>query len=80
VKWAVRGLVESVRLELKGKAMNLVCVYPGGMATDFWPTSGKDMNVDTFMSADEAASMIKGALQSTDSGYVSDITVNRYSR
>ncbi|MEF1303158.1 SDR family NAD(P)-dependent oxidoreductase, partial [Vibrio owensii] len=41
VKWAVKGLIESVRMELKGKPMKIIAVYPGGMATEFWETSGK---------------------------------------
>ena len=76
-KWAVRGLVESVRLELKGKPMKLIAVYPGGMATSFWDTSGKSLNTDSFMSATEAASMLKQALSATAHGYVADITINR---
>lgn len=77
VKWAVRGLVESVRLELKGKPMKLIAVYPGGMATDFWPTSGKALDTSGFMRAEDAAIMIKGALTGIGNGYISDITVNR---
>ncbi|MEZ9197200.1 SDR family NAD(P)-dependent oxidoreductase [Shewanella sp. 10N.286.54.B9] len=76
-KWAVRGLVESVRLELKGLPMKLIAVYPGGMATSFWDTSGKSLNTDSFMSADEAATMLKQALTATEHGYISDITINR---
>lgn len=77
VKWGVKGLLESVRLELKGEKMKIVGVYPGGMATDFWRTSGKEMDTASFMTADEAAAMIKQAVQATANGYVSDITVNR---
>jgi len=77
VKWAVKGLIESVRLELKGQPMKIVAVYPGGMATEFWTTSGKALNTDGFMSVQDAASMIYGALTGLGNGYVSDITVNR---
>lgn len=77
VKWGVKGLVESVRLELKDNKMKLIAVYPGGMATEFWRTSGKELDTSSFMSADEAADMIKNAMQCTTSGYISDITVNR---
>ncbi|PSW04343.1 SDR family NAD(P)-dependent oxidoreductase [Photobacterium lipolyticum] len=76
-KWAVRGLIESVRLELKGSPMKLIAVYPGGMATDFWQTSGKDLDTSGFMTAEEAAAMLKQALVSAEHGYVSDITINR---
>ena len=77
VKWAVKGLVESLRLELKGSPMKLIAVYPGGMATDFWSTSGKDIDTSSFMTADEAALMLKNALVATQHGYVSDLTINR---
>ncbi|GGB51231.1 SDR family NAD(P)-dependent oxidoreductase [Shewanella inventionis] len=77
VKWAVKGLVESLRLELKGCPMKLIAVYPGGMATDFWSTSGKDIDTSSFMTADEAALMLKNALVATQHGYISDLTINR---
>jgi short-subunit dehydrogenase len=76
-KWAVRGFVESLRLELKDCPMKVIAVYPGGMATRFWQTSGKDLNTSTFMTALEAAGMLKQALVSTQHGYISDITINR---
>lgn len=77
VKWAVKGLIESVRMELKGHPMKIVAVYPGGMATEFWATSGKDLDTQSFMSAEDAASMIHSSLLGIGNGYVSDITVNR---
>ncbi len=77
VKWAVRGLIESLRLELKGHPMKIVAVYPGGMATEFWQTSGKQLDTSSFMTATEAASMLKQALVSTEHGFISDITINR---
>ncbi|PAW09230.1 MULTISPECIES: SDR family NAD(P)-dependent oxidoreductase [Vibrio harveyi group] len=77
VKWAVKGLIESVRMELKGKPMKIIAVYPGGMATEFWETSGKSLDTSSFMSANDAAKMIYGALANIGNGYVSDITVNR---
>ena len=77
VKWAIRGLVESLRLELKGSPMKLIAVYPGGMATDFWKTSGKELDTSGFMTAQEVAIMLKQALVNAAHGYVSDITINR---
>ncbi|YCO04047.1 SDR family NAD(P)-dependent oxidoreductase [Vibrio sp. VNB-15] len=77
VKWAIKGLIESVRMELKGKPMKIIAVYPGGMATEFWETSGKSLDTSSFMSAGDAAQMIHGALFNIGNGYVSDITVNR---
>lgn len=77
VKWALKGLIESVRMELKGKPMKIIAVYPGGMATEFWETSGKSLDTSSFMSADNAARMSHSALSNIGNGYVSDITVNR---
>lgn len=77
VKWAVRGMLESLRLELKGSKIKLIAVYPGGMATGFWPSSGKLVDTSSFMTADEAAIMLSNALQNCDHGYVSDITLTR---
>ncbi|MCL1139882.1 SDR family NAD(P)-dependent oxidoreductase [Shewanella pneumatophori] len=76
-KWAVKGLIESVRLELKASPMKLIAVYPGGMDTGFWPASGKQANTESFMSATEAATMLKQALQASEQGYISDITITR---
>ncbi|WP_311568452.1 SDR family NAD(P)-dependent oxidoreductase [Photobacterium arenosum] len=77
-KWGVKGLVESARLELAGKPMKLVGVYPGGMATEFWASSGKEMDLSSFMPPEETAAMLKKALQHAEHGYISDITINRY--
>ena len=77
VKWAIKGLIESVRLELKGKPMKIIAVYPGGMDTEFWKTSGNTMDTSYFMQAEDAAEMLYNALSSIGNGYVSDITVNR---
>ncbi|HHF3128582.1 TPA: SDR family NAD(P)-dependent oxidoreductase [Vibrio alginolyticus] len=77
VKWAIKGLIESVRLELKGKPMKIIAVYPGGMDTEFWKTSGNTMDASHFMQAEDAAEMLYNALSSIGNGYVSDITVNR---
>ncbi|GIU45443.1 SDR family NAD(P)-dependent oxidoreductase [Shewanella colwelliana] len=76
-KWAVRGFIESIRLELKDAPMKLIAVYPGGMDTGFWPSSGKVLDTSSFMSADEAAGMLKQALVATEHGYIADITIQR---
>ena len=78
VKWGVKGLVESLKLELKELPMTLVSVYPGGIATEFWQTSGHAMDTSAFMTPIEAATMIKKSILTAEHGYVSDITVNRY--
>ncbi|MGI2897299.1 short-chain dehydrogenase, partial [Vibrio alginolyticus] len=54
-----------------------IAVYPGGMDTEFWKTSGNTMDTSHFMQAEDAAEMLHNALSSIGNGYVSDITVNR---
>ncbi|MCL1126688.1 SDR family NAD(P)-dependent oxidoreductase [Shewanella surugensis] len=77
VKWAVKGLISALRLELKSSPIKIIAVYPGGMNTDFWPTSGKALDTSSFMQADEVAYMLKQALISSDNGYISDISIDR---
>ncbi|WP_461535670.1 SDR family oxidoreductase [Spongorhabdus nitratireducens] len=76
-KWGVRGFTESLREEAKGSSLRIVAVYPAGMATDFWQGTDVDYPVDTFMSAEDAALMIAGALGQAEKGYISDITLSR---
>ena len=76
-KWGVRGFTESLREEAKGSRLRVVAVYPAGMATGFWQDTGVDYPVDSFMSAEDAASMIAGALGQAEKGYISDITLSR---
>ncbi|MGF1694423.1 SDR family NAD(P)-dependent oxidoreductase [Vibrio lamellibrachiae] len=76
-KWAVRGFIESLRLELKDSPMKIIAVYPGGMATNFWDLGDKERDTSSFMTATEAASMLKQALVNTEHGYISDITIAR---
>lgn len=78
-KWAVRGLVEPVRLELKSiqSPMNIINVYLGGIATPFWTVSGKPIDTSSFMTATEAALILKQALVATEHGYVSELTITR---
>ncbi|WP_299011788.1 SDR family NAD(P)-dependent oxidoreductase [uncultured Shewanella sp.] len=77
VKWAIKGFLNALKLELKTSPIKIVAVYPGGMNTDFWSTSGTHLNTSAFMEASEAASMLKQALLSTEKGYISEISIDR---
>ncbi len=77
VKWAVKGFIESVRMELKGHAMKITAVYPGGMDTEFWSSSEVSIDTRGFMNAKDVASMIANTLPHIGNGYISDITINR---
>ncbi|WP_299496634.1 SDR family NAD(P)-dependent oxidoreductase [uncultured Shewanella sp.] len=77
-KWAVKGFISALKLELKASPINIIAVYPGGMDTSFWSTSGTQQDTRTFMQASEAALMLKHALIDTEKGYISEISIDRY--
>lgn len=56
-KYALRGLTNVVREEVKGNNVKIVGVYPGGMKTDIFNES-VPKNLDQFMSADDIAEKI----------------------
>ncbi|WP_298776435.1 SDR family NAD(P)-dependent oxidoreductase [uncultured Shewanella sp.] len=76
-KWAVKGFISALKIELKTSPIKIVAVYPGGMNTHFWSTSGTNQETSTFMQASEAAIMLKQALLSTEKGYISEISIDR---
>lgn len=76
-KWGARGYTEALRTELKGTKRNIIAVYPGGMATDFWKIPGQNRDLTSFMDPAEVAKKIIDAVIVTDKMFVTDITINR---
>lgn len=77
-KWGARGYTEALRVELKGKPVRVVAVYPGGMKTRFWTTAkGHNVNPDKFMDPSEVADEIVALLSQKKTIQVTDIVVNR---
>lgn len=77
-KWGAKGYTETLRLEAKGTGIRVVAVYPGGMNTRFWvEAKGSKVDASKFMPPAEVASMIMTALTKRNSGYPSDIVINR---
>lgn len=74
-KWGARGYTEALRVEAKGTKTRIYAIYPGGMNTPFWAGSTTDSS--KFMDPAEVAEIIVKAIQTGDSLYVSDITINR---
>jgi short-subunit dehydrogenase len=76
-KWGARGYTEALRVELAGKKRNIIAVFPGGMNTDFYKTSGQTRDISGFMKADEVADKIVHSVLRSDRLLVSDITITR---
>lgn len=56
-KYALRGLTNAVRDELKDTGVQVIGVYPGGMKTDLF-NEEPPKNIDEFMSVDSVAEKI----------------------
>lgn len=77
-KWGARGYTEALRVELKGKPVRIVAVYPGGMKTNFWKTAkGHSVNPDRFMDPSEVADEVVALLAPKRTIQITDIIVNR---
>lgn len=61
-KYALRGLTNVVRMEVKSDNIQVIGVYPGGMKTDIFNDS-LPKNLDQFMSSDEIAQKIVSNLE-----------------
>lgn len=61
-KYALRGLTNVVRMEVKSDNIQVIGVYPGGMKTDIFNES-IPKNLDQFMSSDEIAQKIISNLE-----------------
>jgi uncharacterized protein len=76
-KWGARGYTEALRIELSGTKRNIIAVYPGGMKTDFYKTSGQTRDISGFMRPEEVAEKIVHAVLNSDKMVVTDITISR---
>ncbi len=77
-KWGARGYTESLQALMKGKNIDVIAVYPGGINTDFW--KNEDSLVDDtskFMDPDDVAATICDAIDIKKSSFVNDITITR---
>jgi uncharacterized protein len=77
-KWGARGYTEALRAELSGKKRNVIAIYPGGMKTDFYKTSGQaERDISGFMNPAHVAEKIVNAVTVTDKTIVTDVTITR---
>ena len=75
-KWAGRGYTEALQLELKQSGPNVVAVYPGGMKTDFWAGSGRDIS-DFMDPVDAGERILEAVLVNDPSSRLVSITFDR---
>lgn len=61
-KYALRGLTNTVRDELKDSGVTVIGVYPGGIKTEIF-SEHPPKNIDEFMSAEEVAERIIANLE-----------------
>jgi short-subunit dehydrogenase len=77
-KWGARGYTEALRLELRGKSVRVLAVYPAGMNTPFWrKASGPFVDSASFMDPSEVAREILGLLFEKRTLQVTEITFNK---
>jgi short-subunit dehydrogenase len=77
-KWAVRGINENLRLELKGTKSRVIGFSPGGFKSRiFEKATGIKPKLDAYMEPAELAKLIVQLLELPKNMEVSDIIINR---
>lgn len=77
VKWGARGYTESLAAALKGSAVNVLAVYPGGINTPFWSNTGLSPDTSKFMNPKEVAEAIVAAVTDRKSLKITELTIDR---
>ena len=76
-KFALRGMTECWRAELRQYNVRVVLVNPSEVVTDFYATAGLPQNKDnpTKLQADDIAHAVQSALEMDDRGFMTELTV-----
>jgi 3-oxoacyl-[acyl-carrier protein] reductase len=75
-KFAVRGMTECWRAELRKYNVRVMLVNPSEVVTDFFATNGLTQNVNqSKLRGEEIAVMVKAVLEMDDHGFVPEVTV-----
>jgi 3-oxoacyl-[acyl-carrier protein] reductase len=75
-KFAVRGMTECWRAELRKHNVRVMLVNPSEVVTDFFATNGLAQNVnESKLRGEEIAGMVKAVLEMDDRGFVPEVTV-----
>ena len=76
-KFALRGMTECWRAELRPFNVRVVLVNPSEVVTDFYATAGLSQNKEnpTKLQADDIAHAVRAALEMDDRGFIPELTV-----
>lgn len=75
-KFAVRGMTECWRAELRKNNVRVMLVNPSEVVTDFFATAGLTQKInDSKLRGEEIAFAVKAALEMDDRGFVPELTV-----
>ena len=76
-KFALRGMTECWRAELRQHNIRVILVNPSEVLTDFYATAGLPQNKDnpTKLRGDEIAHAVRAALEMDDRGFTIELTV-----
>jgi 3-oxoacyl-[acyl-carrier protein] reductase len=76
-KFALRGMTECWRAELRQYNVRVMLVNPSEVLTDFYATAGLPQNKEnpTKLRAEDIAHAVKGALEMHDRGFTIEVTV-----
>ena len=78
-KFGLRGFTEVLQEDLKDSNVKVVGVYQSGTKTNFFKKAGEEISPDrfnTYIEPEELALLFVNLMKSSDSLWVSDITVN----
>jgi 3-oxoacyl-[acyl-carrier protein] reductase len=76
-KFALRGMTECWRAELRQYNIRVILVNPSEVLTDFYMTAGLSQNKEnpTKLRGDEIAHAVQSALEMDDRGFMTELTV-----
>ncbi|MBX5437948.1 MAG: SDR family oxidoreductase [Thermoflavifilum sp.] len=78
-KYALVGLMQSIREEIKRTRIRISLLYFGGVDTPFWDRIDMRVQRDKMIQAEEAARAIWFACQQPDSGVVNEMVLQPFS-
>lgn len=76
-KFALRGMTECWRAELRQYNIRVILVNPSEVLTDFYATAGVPQNTEnpTKLQGDDIAHAVRSALEMDDRGFMTELTV-----